>query len=140
MKRMTIAGGLGALALLSQLMSLAQPGEAKARQGVSVQQQAHPRLLPLEGGQNFRDLGGYRTRDGRTVRWGMLFRSGAMDRLTAADYAYLGKIGIRTVCDFRRARNAPPRRCTGLMDPCRRCWLTTIVWKAKQGFLTTQTS
>ena len=76
---------------------------ARRRQGrpPPVKQQWHQRLLPLEGGQNFRDLGGYRTRDGRTVRWGMLFRSGAMDGLTAADYAYLGKIGIRTVCDFR---------------------------------------
>ncbi len=34
------------------------------------------RVLPLAGGQNFRDLGGYRTHDGRQVRWGALFRSG----------------------------------------------------------------
>lgn len=62
---------------------------------------AHQRLLPLQGGQNFRDLGGYRTADGRTVRWGVLFRSGSMHFLTIADYGYLEHLGIRTVCDFR---------------------------------------
>ena len=36
------------------------------------------RLLPLEGGRNFRDLGGYETEDGRTVKWGHVFRSGRM--------------------------------------------------------------
>ena len=65
---------------------------------------AHQRLLPLQGGQNFRDLGGYRTVSGRTVRWGMLYRSGSMHFLTPADYEYLGKLGIRTVCDFRDTR------------------------------------
>lgn len=64
----------------------------------------HRRVLPLEGGQNFRDLGGYRTADGRTVKWGVLFRSGSMHFLTPGDYAYLGKLGIRTVCDFRDTR------------------------------------
>lgn len=64
----------------------------------------HQRLLPLEGGRNFRDLGGYRAQDGRHVKWGLLFRSGAMHGLTGADYAYLGKRGIRVVCDFRDSR------------------------------------
>jgi protein-tyrosine phosphatase len=61
----------------------------------------HQRVLPLQGGQNFRDLGGYRTTDGRTVKWGLLYRSGSMHFLTDGDYAYLEKLGIRTVCDFR---------------------------------------
>ena len=61
----------------------------------------HQRVLPLQGGQNFRELGGYATKDGRLVRWGLLYRSGSMHFLTDADYAYLGKLGIRTVCDFR---------------------------------------
>ncbi len=65
---------------------------------------AHQRLLPLQGGQNFRDLGGYRTTSGHTVRWGLLYRSGSMHFLTPADYAYLSKLGIRTVCDFRDTR------------------------------------
>lgn len=70
----------------------------------------HERLLPLQGGQNFRDLGGYRTRDGRHVKWGLLFRSGSMHGLTATDYASLERRGIRVVCDFRdnRERAAQP--------------------------------
>lgn len=62
------------------------------------------RLLPLEGGRNFRDLGGYRAADGRTVAWGKLYRSGSMVGLTPADVEYLGRLGIRTVCDFRTSK------------------------------------
>ncbi|MDR3508911.1 MAG: tyrosine-protein phosphatase [Caulobacteraceae bacterium] len=68
------------------------------------------RLLPLQGGRNFRDLGGYRAEDGRQVRWGRLFRSGVMSDLTAADQAYLTNLGIRVICDLRtvQERRADP--------------------------------
>ena len=33
---------------------------------------ALPFVLPLKGGSNFRDLGGYRTGDGRLVRRGVV--------------------------------------------------------------------
>ncbi len=59
------------------------------------------RVLPLEGGRNFRDLGGYPTQDGRRVKWGRVFRSGFMTDLTDADYEYLSAVGIRVVCDLR---------------------------------------
>jgi protein-tyrosine phosphatase len=62
------------------------------------------RLVPLEGGVNFRDLGGYATTNGATVRKGQLFRSGTMGRLTANDRETLARIGIRTVVDFRSLR------------------------------------
>jgi protein-tyrosine phosphatase len=62
------------------------------------------RLLPLEGGVNFRDMGGYAAGDGRRVRWGMLYRSGTMGRLTPGDRAALAKLGIRTVVDLRSQR------------------------------------
>jgi protein-tyrosine phosphatase len=61
------------------------------------------RLLPLEGAHNFRDLGGYPTRDGRRVRWGQIYRSDHLGDLTDDDLAYLEGLGIRTVCDFRGA-------------------------------------
>lgn len=73
-----------------------------ARQTASpVAAQAHSRLLPLKGGQNFRDLGGYRTADGRIVKWGMVYRSGSMHRLTAEDFRYLASAGLKTVVDLR---------------------------------------
>lgn len=59
------------------------------------------RLLPLAGGSNFRDLGGYRGAGGRPVRWGQLYRSAVMSGLTPADFTLLAQLGIRTVCDFR---------------------------------------
>lgn len=61
------------------------------------------RLLPLEGGINFRDMGGYATQDGRRVKWRHLYRSGTMARLTPADREHLSERGIRTVIDFRTA-------------------------------------
>jgi protein-tyrosine phosphatase len=59
------------------------------------------RLLPLQGGTNFRDLGGYRSVDGRQVRWGRIYRSGIMSDLTAADLKYLLGLGITVICDLR---------------------------------------
>jgi protein-tyrosine phosphatase len=59
------------------------------------------RVLPLAGGMNFRDLGGYAGAGGRPVRWGVLYRSAVMAGLTAEDFQYLAKLGIRTICDFR---------------------------------------
>jgi protein-tyrosine phosphatase len=68
------------------------------------------RLLPLEGGRNFRDIGGYRTADGRQVRWGKIYRSGVMSGLTVADMTYLSKLGVSLICDLRspQERNAEP--------------------------------
>ncbi|WP_339680315.1 tyrosine-protein phosphatase [uncultured Hyphomonas sp.] len=61
------------------------------------------RLLPLEGGRNFRDLGGYETEDGHRVKWGRIYRSGVMEGLTDADYDYLSSLGIKVICDLRTA-------------------------------------
>lgn len=59
------------------------------------------RQIDLEGCLNFRDLGGYPTRDGRVIRWGHLFRSDALHLLTAADVEELRRIGIGTIIDLR---------------------------------------
>lgn len=80
---------------------------------------AAERLLPLEGGRNFRDLGGYAAADGRRVRWGRLYRSGVMTGLTAGDLSYLSALGIESVCDLREARErqAEPSPFSGLGAP-----------------------
>jgi protein-tyrosine phosphatase len=62
------------------------------------------RLVPLEGGINFRDLGGYPAADGRRIKWRHLYRSGSMARLTEADYTALAERGIRHVVDLRSTR------------------------------------
>ena len=56
---------------------------------------------PFEGIVNFRDLGGYETTGGRRVKWGEVFRSGHLSRVTEKDKAFLQTMGIRVVCDFR---------------------------------------
>src|SRR5437588_717404 len=63
---------------------------------------AAERLVLLEGAANFRDLGGYRTADGGRTRWGLVFRSDALHRLTTADLAVVGQLGLRVVYDLRR--------------------------------------
>ena len=47
---------------------------------------APARHLDLHGASNFRDLGGYPGRDGRTVRWRQIFRSNHLGHLTADRY------------------------------------------------------
>jgi protein-tyrosine phosphatase len=74
------------------------------------------RRIALQGDPNFRDLGGYRTKDGRTVRWGQLYRSGELDALTDADLATVDGLGIKLVCDLRAPSEiqlAPDRPPTG---------------------------
>lgn len=62
------------------------------------------RVLDLDGSCNFRDCGGYETRDGARLRWGRLYRSGLMARMTPAATARLGSLGVRAVCDLRRTK------------------------------------
>jgi protein-tyrosine phosphatase len=59
------------------------------------------RHLNLEGASNFRDLGGYPTSDGRTVRWRQIFRSNHLGHLTEADIATVRRLGVRSAFDFR---------------------------------------
>ncbi len=59
------------------------------------------RLVPLTGAFNFRDLGGYEGLDGRTTRWGTLFRSDTLHELTQGDVELLRSLGLATIIDLR---------------------------------------
>jgi protein-tyrosine phosphatase len=63
-----------------------------------TEQQRH---LPLDGPQNFRDLGGYATPGGSTA-WGLIYRSDALVNLSEDDFSVLAGRGLRTVLDLRR--------------------------------------
>ena len=58
------------------------------------------RHVPLHGQPNFRDVGGYTTKDGKKVKRGLVFRSGELPRLTDEDVAALDQLGIKTVVNF----------------------------------------
>jgi protein-tyrosine phosphatase len=55
----------------------------------------------LEGAPRFRDLGGIAAADDQTIRWGILYRSEALWRLTETDLDVLRALRLRTVCDLR---------------------------------------
>jgi protein-tyrosine phosphatase len=60
------------------------------------------RRIELEGPANFRDLGGYETRDGRTVRTRQVYRSDSLSYMTDADVQHcVDQLGIDTVIDLR---------------------------------------
>ncbi len=59
------------------------------------------RHVDFEACFNFRDLGGYPTADERHLRWGTLYRSDTLHRLTAADLEVFRALGLRTVVDLR---------------------------------------
>jgi protein-tyrosine phosphatase len=59
------------------------------------------RHLKFEHLHNFRDLGGYPTADGRSVRWGRLYRSDTLSKLQGDDLKRFSALGIRTVIDLR---------------------------------------
>ncbi len=60
------------------------------------------RRIAFEGCYNFRDLGGWRTTDGRAVRSGRLFRADSVHLMTAEDCARArDELGLRTLLDLR---------------------------------------
>lgn len=60
------------------------------------------RRIEFEGAHNVRDIGGYPSRWGGEVRWGLVFRAGRIDQLTDNDLDAFSALGIRTVFDLRR--------------------------------------
>jgi len=59
------------------------------------------RRIRLQGSYNFRDIGGYPTMDGHTVRWERVYRSDALFRLTEQDLATLRPLKVATLIDLR---------------------------------------
>ncbi|MFE7517394.1 tyrosine-protein phosphatase [Streptomyces sp. NPDC057540] len=62
------------------------------------------RHIPFDRLHNFRDLGGYRTADGGTVRWETLYRSDSLGKLADAgptDLERFRALGVGTVIDLR---------------------------------------
>jgi protein-tyrosine phosphatase len=73
------------------------------------------RHLNLAGASNFRDLGGYPARDGRTVCWRQIFRSNHLGHLTEADIDVLRPLGLKSAFDFRGTEERVAALC-GLQE------------------------
>lgn len=76
--------------------------------GSSGEQAPLPEIPPpsaaairLDEARNFRDIGGYRTTDGKTVRTGLVFRSNKLSSLNDADLAKLTAANLTLDVDLR---------------------------------------
>ena len=73
------------------------------------------RRIELEGVTNFRDLGGYQTAVGETVKWRTIFRSDTLSSLTDTDMETVCGLGVNTAVDLRYGdeRQLEPSRFLG---------------------------
>lgn len=83
------------------VLAIALPGATFAQLADSAQ-----RVVRMQGTVNFRDVGGYKTKDGKKVVWGKVFRSADVSRLTDQDLTVLEQKHIHTVIDFRGVKEA----------------------------------
>ncbi|WP_374525709.1 tyrosine-protein phosphatase [Sphingopyxis sp.] len=90
-----------ALLLLSPAMAMAQAAPVAAAADPAT---AVTREFTLSGGDNFRDIGGYRAADGRKVVWGKLYRSASVGRYTAEDQALIRALSVGSIIDLRSTR------------------------------------
>jgi len=70
------------------------------------------RKVPVKGAVNFRDIGGYTTKDGHHVRWAKLYRSADLSKLTDSDLGLLSNLKIAYDIDLRgtqESQKAPDR-------------------------------
>ena len=67
------------------------------------------RTIAFDAVFNFRDLGGYPTADGSTVRWRRLFRADGLHRLLLEEADQVRALGITTVIDLRTPEEVSTR-------------------------------
>ena len=98
------AAGIPASIVIVGLLQQGRPREA-----TPPPKDAEPgRWVGIEGAENTRDLGGYATRDGRTVRRGMVYRSGTLSHVTDEGCRTFRELKVATVVDFRNRLSALP--------------------------------
>lgn len=86
--------------------------------------------ISLTSGFNIRDLGGYQTTDGLTVRRHCLLRSGYLSNLTLVDQQRLFNYGVRTIIDLRTTKETEkyPDRFVKGID-----YIKLPIWQADFG-------
>ena len=64
------------------------------------EQKEFNRSVPLSGQPNFRDLGDYQTNNGKTLKTGLIYRSGTLAKLSNEDVEKIKSLNIKTVVNF----------------------------------------
>ncbi|GEB74880.1 tyrosine-protein phosphatase [Levilactobacillus brevis] len=85
MRFQTVLTTLGCAAIMVTAVTPAYAATAKDSQLQPEISQKVNRPIHLEGGENMRDLGGYRTKSGQRVKMGKVLRSASLEKLTATD-------------------------------------------------------
>ncbi|MXN90488.1 protein-tyrosine-phosphatase [Flavobacterium sp. Sd200] len=68
--------------------------------GIAVLSNRH---IYFKHANNFRDIGGLKTKDGLTVKWGLIYRSDNLSKLRKNEFEKFEGLGIKTVFDLRTA-------------------------------------
>lgn len=90
------------LALTMAVLSLTPVFAVSSAEAKAQAYAYHKHSIGLTSVSNARELGGYKTKDGRTVRFGKLLRSGALTDLSTADRKKLvNRYHLKTVIDLR---------------------------------------
>lgn len=84
-----------------------------------VKKLENKRVISLDSTDNFRELGGYKTADGHTIKWHKLLRSGSLGNLNQKDLNFLENYGVRYDVDLRsdpEVTDAPDQIQVGDID------------------------
>jgi protein-tyrosine phosphatase len=67
-----------------------------------MDEESYSRYITFESIRNFRDIGGYQTKDGHEVAWRRIFRSGDLRKITSNDLSRLKEeIKLTSIIDLR---------------------------------------
>ncbi|MDL2301403.1 tyrosine-protein phosphatase [Lachnospiraceae bacterium OttesenSCG-928-D06] len=61
----------------------------------------HLKHIPMDGPQNFRDIGGFLNKNGKMIAWNKLYRADGLSLLSEADEEKMQKRNICTIVDLR---------------------------------------
>lgn len=76
-------------------------GEVKTSKAYKFTTVGYNRTIEIDGASNVRDLGGVVTTEGKTFKYGLLYRSANLDGVTSEGKRQLKMLGIKTELDLR---------------------------------------
>ncbi len=72
------------------------------------------RWIQIDGTGNVRDMGGWKTESGKTVKYGMLYRGQNIDNISDTGIATIKQLGLKTEFDLRYERQKFQKTGTGM--------------------------